>query len=248
MTSAMRVMGLLLLASACGPKVGAETEGTGAVSSSETADGSESPSPGTTTTSTADSFDPTFDEVTTTTSELSTDETADGGVPDVCVEEGWLASHETFTTLAAAAENTYWYTVEAGGDTWFSHDCVYRTTISVENEQVVRRAFVALGPPESDPDLECEPGFIEGADEIGTHDALHAAAARTLESLYSLCCWQVLIQPPEEYFVSFGVDEDGIMRYCEYSLKNCADGCTFGPNEGDPIAIAAVGFGPLAED
>jgi hypothetical protein len=68
--------------------------------------------------------------------------------------------------------------------------------------------------------------WMEEGPTIGSHPG--SADALTLEQLYDRCEADVLSKDPAKNHIIFGLHPDGVLAYCEYAPKNCADDCSSG--------------------
>lgn len=104
--------------------------------------------------------------------------------------------------------------------------CLYHTTIEVDGEVVLAREFTRVG---TSGDLVCEEGWVEVADEVGSHASSESAAAPalTIEAVYEDCC--VVVVPDFGYFYDdLDVGAYSLISYCGDDY--CDDGgCQTGP-------------------
>lgn len=175
------------------------------------------------------------------TSDLSAD---DGGVASEPACDDHPALTASWTAWRAAADShhdTYFYSVRRALDFYdWPEYCVYHTLVAVVEGRVVERRFTLV---DSAGDLDCDPDFIEKGDEIGTHNTGMDAPAVTFDALYVACCDTVIhIEPSDEYRVTFGIDEAGLMRACSYEMIACGEFCFGGPL-GDVLNVVGLEFG-----
>ncbi len=117
----------------------------------------------------------------------------------------------------------YQYSVNFSSWVGFSN----RTTLSVEDDVVVNRAYVAF-----DQNNKLVAQWQEdGSDEIGTHK--RGATPKTMDQLYRQCRSEVLSKSAQENYISLSFDENNLLRQCTYTPMSCADDCSFGVNISD---------------
>jgi len=96
------------------------------------------------------------------------------------------------------------------------------TTIFVRDDAVVRREYRAW-----DADRRETMHWIEDVpDKLGIHK--EGAPLQTVEKLYEDCRDILATKNNEENDIHLGFDANGILGYCLFAPKNCADDCSSG--------------------
>jgi hypothetical protein len=132
-------------------------------------------------------------------------------------------SQSTFEDLEQQSSGYYQYRrTSVSWVGWYAH-----TTITVQDGVVIQREYQDGWQEEVPPEEGWEPTYwIEGAEEIGTHEGGHAAV--TLDALYDLCADDVLVQDPAENEIYLSFFDDGVVKQCGYVPNDCADDCLSG--------------------
>jgi hypothetical protein len=103
------------------------------------------------------------------------------------------------------------------------------TTITVKNGIVVKRLFAYND--QSELELNAETGEVgwtqyswveDTPGELGTHN--EGFIPITLDTLYSQCSQDILVQDPVRYYVDFETDNNGLVSRCTYYPQNEVDG------------------------
>lgn len=134
-------------------------------------------------------------------------------------EERLAESLSAWMELKAADDGTYQYSRSNSSFSGYRN----RTTFLVENDVVVRRSF-----EETDPDGAVSDSFVEEGAEVGSNEGTGADPALTIEELYEICRDEVLTQDPERNIIELRLRDDGILEYCFYVPRDCADDCAEG--------------------
>jgi hypothetical protein len=127
-------------------------------------------------------------------------------------------SRRAWEAAKAQSGNSYTYSREFHSFLGFSS----RTDFVVESGVVVERHFKAqhAGAPESRQ-------WSELGAEVGSHD--EAFPPLLIDALYDQCETEVLSQDEDDNFMSFALDQRGLLQVCTFFPKNCADDCGRGP-------------------
>jgi hypothetical protein len=97
----------------------------------------------------------------------------------------------------------------------------WTTTIEVNNDTVVRRAF-----SNQDRDGMVLASWTEEGAALGTHDV--AKPPLTMEQVYDYCEDTVLSKSPDDNLITLVLRADGLLSVCTYSPKGCVDDCAVG--------------------
>lgn len=100
------------------------------------------------------------------------------------------------------------------------------TTLEVRGDEVVLRRYEAR-----DAEGTVTESWTETGTELGSHD--NGAPLRTIEVLYAVCRNEVLTQNRSENTIHLEFGDDGVLEYCQYVPKNCADDCARGVSIND---------------
>jgi hypothetical protein len=93
----------------------------------------------------------------------------------------------------------------------------------------------------------CEAGFVEEADQIGSSSALVVAPPWTLDQVYDACCEDVLSLDSARK--TFEVDSNGLISRCYAHYASCVGECSpVGPEEfGGAIYIESIELGTIEQ-
>ena len=102
------------------------------------------------------------------------------------------------------------------------------TTIRVENEQVVSRAYLGIMAVHDGEAFQTDTleRYTESASEIGTHEL--GAKPLTTDELSETCAKEDLVVNKKENTIYFEVQLNGVMSLCGVVPDNCADDCFVG--------------------
>ncbi|MEK6155648.1 hypothetical protein WIW50_20480 [Flavobacteriaceae bacterium 3-367] len=100
------------------------------------------------------------------------------------------------------------------------------TTITVQNGVVTQRAFEAYQRTDTPGEKEVTRSWVENQDELNTND--EGAAPMTIDEIYTSCDKDILSVSPDDNFIDFGTDSNGVIQLCTFIPKNCADDCIVG--------------------
>lgn len=131
-------------------------------------------------------------------------------------EKAWLDFKES-------SNNSYKYVV-SGGTLFLAYS--WETTITVSNGKVIQRYFKYTGNTENIPDnvpLE----WTEEENQISSHENSPAAAALTLDQIYSKAEKEWLVKK-KDVTVYFESKNNGLISTCGYVPKGCMDDCFSG--------------------
>lgn len=158
-------------------------------------------------------------------SETESSSSSGGGLyPAACEAAGWVDSYEAWQEAAASGNYTY-VAEDATYIDLGDFQCLYNTTITVENGEVVRRAFQLLDQADG---ATCEQDFIEMGDSLGDSDVPLAHPPITMDEVYLTCCENQLDLPEEDWTPNFSVNDAGLFRHCSAQMTGCGDGCSQG--------------------
>jgi hypothetical protein len=141
-------------------------------------------------------------------------------------DRGFEKSLQSWFSFKETSNDSYQYTVSRYG--WPDHRS--ETVITVTNGKVTQRHYknISVAGLEHVPKEALE--WVEGAHEIGTHDARsYAADALTLDQIYEKARTFWLVQDKETN-TSFEAKNRGMISVCGFSLKGCQDDCFNGIN------------------
>ncbi len=94
------------------------------------------------------------------------------------------------------------------------------TTVTVKDNKVVERKFVAFQRGQNANELE--PKWVETGKEIGSHKA-EGAPARTVDELYAEAKKLVDKETPDNHKRYLGIDKEGLLSYCFLRDTRIAD-------------------------
>lgn len=132
-------------------------------------------------------------------------------------------SQKTWLDFKASSNNSYKYVVS---DATFFLANSWETTITVSNGKIIQRHFKYIGNTENIPDnvpLE----WTEEENQINSHENSVAAAALTLDQIYSKAEKEWLIKR-KDVTVYFESKNNGLISICGYVQKGCMDDCFSG--------------------
>lgn len=116
----------------------------------------------------------------------------------------------------------YQYDVISGSWVGFSST----TTFEVRDDEVVLRRYEGR-----DAEGKVTETWTEEGATLGSHEGYEPL--RTIEELYAVCRNEVLTQDRGENDIFLKFRDDGVLEYCEYFPKNCADDCFMGASIDD---------------
>jgi hypothetical protein len=127
-------------------------------------------------------------------------------------------SQKTWDAAKADHANSYTYTRDFHSFIGFSG----RTTLVVKNGVVVERTYKAQHVSGGEPTIWTETGA-----EVGTHD--EGAEPVLVDALYEECRGRVLTQDEDKNWMSFSLDDQGLLQHCTFTPMGCQDDCARGP-------------------
>lgn len=133
-------------------------------------------------------------------------------------------SRSVWLDMKAADDGRYQYTRSDSSWTGYRET----TTFLVEDDVVVRRSFEAF-----DRNGELVRSFEEEGAEVGSSEGADAAPALIIDELYEICRDEVLAKDPDDNIIYLGFRDDGILEYCSYVPRDCADDCSEGVDISD---------------
>jgi hypothetical protein len=145
-----------------------------------------------------------------------------------CDHPEFNASLDSWNLARTQSGNRYSYVVIRGTikvESSTEPGCLHLTTITVEDGVVVRRRFHDAHMGEN-----CEAGFVEEIDQVGSLSALGAAPPWTLDQVYQACCEDILSLDSAQARQSFIVDSNGLIKHCSANDASCNGEC-------DPIGL-----------
>lgn len=119
--------------------------------------------------------------------------------------------------LKGQSSGDYQYDVRFGSVFGFSST----TTFEVQDDMVVLRSYEVR-----DAEGVVTESWTEQGAELGSHKGYEPL--RTIEELYTVCRNEVLTQERGANDIFLKFRDDGVLEYCEYFPKNCADDCFMG--------------------
>jgi hypothetical protein len=134
-----------------------------------------------------------------------------------------------------ACGGDYSYSVRFTSAFGFGHE----TTVTVRGNRIVHRSFTRFGRPEpGQPPQAPRPEWVESGEEVGSHEEVGAAQARTLDELYAIAR-QVLERKLDDRQVrSLVIDDRGLLQACFIRDAGIADDA---PQHGVPYLQLHLG-------
>jgi hypothetical protein len=119
-------------------------------------------------------------------------------------------------------ENGVYYRYETDFISWTGFRST--TTLTVQNERVVARAYTSSY--ENDAGEPVEESWLEEGEAVGSHDS--GADAVTIDALYTTCRTEILTKNTLDNELYLDFHEGGVLETCTYRPLDCMDDCLFG--------------------
>ena len=135
-------------------------------------------------------------------------------------------SRATWDEKSAEVSGNYAYSTSFESWVGFGSE----TTVFVTGDAVSGRNYSSY-----DADRQPSDSYEESGDAVGANN--FGAPAKTIDELYDECEQILKTKNPATNHITFQLSSDNLIRYCEYSDKNCADDCSEG------VSIDTINFG-----
>lgn len=131
----------------------------------------------------------------------------------------FIQSYKQWEKLKRKHQNSYQYKITDLSFSGFGSE----TLLTIQNGEVVRRAYQSFLMSENDGTRELIEEYEEVGEDIGTHK--EGAKAVTLDELYEDCGSEYLMVDPDTHTLYFDTDEEGVMKLCGNVPDLCGDDC-----------------------
>lgn len=101
-----------------------------------------------------------------------------------------------------------------------------RTSLQVNNGEVVSRSFEAFQQSHETGDEEILETYNETVSDLGSHE--EGAPVLTIDELYEICASEYLVVDASENTIYFETDDQGLLSTCGFVPKGCMDDCYIG--------------------